>query len=57
MKLILKIIGGLLAMVAACSAVAVFTGSGLGGLLGAGLYGAGACLCLERAESMEEDGL
>ena len=28
-----------------------------GGLLGAGLYGAGACLCLERAESMEEDGL
>ena len=57
MKLILKIMGLLLAMVAVCSAVAVFTGSGLGGLLGAGLYGAGACLCLERAESMEEDGL
>ena len=44
-------------MVAACSVVAMFTGSGLGGLLGAGLYGAGACLCFERAESMEEDGL
>lgn len=57
MKLLLKIIGLLLAMVAVCSAVAVFTGSGLGGLLGAGLYGAGACLCLERAESMEDDGL
>lgn len=57
MKLLLKIIGGLLAMVAACSVVAMFTGSGLGGLLGAGLYGAGACLCFERAESMGEDGL
>ena len=48
MKLLLKIMGLLLAMVAVCEGR---------GLLGAGLYGAGACLCLERAESMEEDGL